>query len=121
MMDRILIADLPVNCRIGVPEDERAEAQELRVDVELELDVRCASEADDFEKTVDYAGVSGLVQRTAAARPRKLIETLAEDIARTSLESFAIESVRVRVRKPSALKVFGAAHAGVEIERRRDV
>ena len=51
-MDRILIADLPVSCRIGVPEDERAELQELRVDVELELDIRDASSTDDFEKTV---------------------------------------------------------------------
>lgn len=119
-MDRILIADLPVSCRIGVPEAERAEAQELRIDLDLDLDVRGAAAADDFEKTVDYASVSGLVQRTAAARPRKLIETLAEDIAQTALDSFAIEGVRVRVRKPSALRVFGAAHAGVEIERRRD-
>jgi len=119
-MDRILIADLPVQCRIGVPDAERAGAQELRIDLELELDVRRASETDDFEKTVDYARVSDLVRRTAAARPRKLIETLAEDIARVSLESFLIEAVRVRVRKPSALTAFGAAHAGVEIERRRD-
>jgi hypothetical protein len=37
-----------------------------------------------------------------------------------TLGSFAIESVLVRVRKPAALEVFGAAHAGVEIERRRD-
>jgi dihydroneopterin aldolase len=118
-MDRILIADLPVRCHIGVPDTERAEEQELRIDLELELDIRDAAAADDFEKTVDYAGVSDVVKRTALARPRKLIETLAEDIARVALESFTIAGVRVRVRKPSALQVFGAAHAGVEIERRR--
>ena len=119
-MDRILIADLPVSCLIGVPDGERGAKQELRIDLQLELDVRQAAAADDFEKTVDYAAVSGLVQRTAGARPRKLVETLAEDIARVTLESFAVEGVRVCVRKPSALEVFGAAHAGVEIERRRD-
>ncbi len=119
-MDRILIADLPVSCRVGVPHQERAEDQQLRVDLELALDVRAAAAGDDFEKTVDYAAVSGLVQRTAAARPRKLIETLAADIARTTLESFAVVSVRVRVRKPSALQSFGAAYAAVEIERRGD-
>ena len=119
-MDRILIADLPVSCRIGVPDNERAEPQQLRIDLELELDVHNAGATDDFEKTVDYAGVSGLVQRTAGAGSRKLIETLAEDVARVTLDSFAIEGVRVRVRKPSALEAFGAAHAGVEIERRRD-
>ena len=118
-MDRILIADLPVICRIGVPEKERAEEQELRIDLELELDVRAAAADDDFEKTVDYAAVSRVVRRTASERPRKLIERLAEDIARAAFESFAIDGVRVRVRKPSALRVFGAAHAGVEIERRR--
>ena len=103
-MDRILIADLPVSCQIGVPDEERSEQQELRIDLELETDVRDAAAGDDFEKTVDYASVSGLVQRTAAARPRKLIETLAEDLARVALDSLAIESVRVRVRKPSALR-----------------
>jgi dihydroneopterin aldolase len=102
-----------------VPDAERAEEQELRIDLELELDVHGAAAKDDFEKTVDYSSVSAVVQRTASARPRKLIETLAEDVAEAALESFAIEGVRVRVRKPSALKVFGAAHAGVEIERRR--
>ena len=119
-MDRILIADLPLSCKVGVPARERAAEQELRLDLELDLDLRAAGAADDFSKTVDYAGVSGLVQRTAAARPRALIETLAEDIARTVLESFAIDAVRVRVRKPAALRSFGAAYAGVEIERRRD-
>jgi dihydroneopterin aldolase len=120
MMDRVLIADLPVRCRIGVPDEERAEEQELRVDLELELDVRGAAAGDDFEKTVDYASVSVLAQRTAGARPRKLIETLAEDLACVVLDGFAVEGVRVRVRKPSALAVFGASSAGVEIERRRD-
>ena len=119
-MDRILIADLPVRCRLGVPDAERAEEQEVRIDLELELDLRAAGAGDAFEKTVDYAAVSGLVQRTAAAHPRKLIESLAEDIARITLESFAIEGVRVRVRKLSALRSFSAVHAGVEIERRRD-
>ncbi|MEZ5361031.1 MAG: dihydroneopterin aldolase [Bryobacterales bacterium] len=119
-MDRILIADLPVRCKIGVPEQERAVEQELRIDLELSLDLRPSGEADDFGRTVDYAAASGLVQRTAAARPRKLIETLAEDIARVALDSMAIEAVRVRIRKPSALVSFGAAYAGVEIERRRN-
>jgi dihydroneopterin aldolase len=119
-MDRILIADLPVSCKIGVPEQERASEQELRVDLEMELDLRAAGNADNFGKTVDYARVSGLVQRTARARPRALIEALAEDIARVALDSLAIDAVRVRVRKPSALQAYGAAYAGVEIERRRD-
>jgi dihydroneopterin aldolase len=118
-MDRILIADLPVRCRIGVPDAERAQEQELRVDLELRLDVRPAGADDDFGKTVDYASVSRLVQETAAARPRKLIEALAEDLARTILEGFAVETVRAQVRKPSALRAFGASHAAVEIERRR--
>ena len=109
-----------MRCKIGVPEQERASEQELRVDLELGLDLRVAAAEDDFSKTVDYACVSGLVQRTAAARPRALIESLAGDIACVALDSLAIDWVRVRVRKPSALRAYGAAHAGVEIERRRD-
>ncbi|MCG8650861.1 MAG: dihydroneopterin aldolase [Pirellulales bacterium] len=118
-MDKIFISDLPVSCRIGVPEDERAVAQRILIDLELSLDLAEAGGFDDFTKTVDYDAVCSTAVATARAKPRKLIETLGEDIAAAVLSAHGVESVLIRVKKPEALRRRGAAYAAVEITRRR--
>ena len=116
-MDRILIDDLPVRAFVGVPDAERVVEQELRIDLQLELDLAAAGVSDDFALAVDYAAVARRVIQTVQERPRKLIETVAEDVARVTLAEFPLVRVRIRVRKPAALAEFGARHAAVEIDR----
>ena len=119
-MDRILIADLPVECRIGVSEQERSQPQRILFEIELRLDLAAAGRSDNFNATVDYVEVADLVIQSAQEQPRALIETLAEDVALELLAGFPIDSVRVKVFKPGALASRGAPYAAVEIERRRD-
>ncbi|GIU74134.1 MAG: 7,8-dihydroneopterin aldolase [Bryobacteraceae bacterium] len=119
-MDKVIVSGARLAARIGVSEQERAAAQELVVDVELETDTREAARTDDVRNAIDYAAVHALLAATAAARPRALVETLAADLAGAVLESFPARGVRVLVRKPGALRPQGADWAGVEITRRRD-
>jgi len=118
-MDRIWILDLPVRCRIGVPAEERANPQELRLDAALEFDTRPSAMDDDFLKTIDYAAVTKRILQVASDRDRRLIETLAEEIAAAILEDFSVEAVSLTLRKPTALADFGAKAAGLEIRRTR--
>ena len=119
-MDRILIPDFPLSCRIGVTEHERSAEQEVLADIELGLDLRAAALSDDLDETLDYQRVGSALVELARERPRKLIETLAEDAAAELLSRFPVAWVRVRIKKPSAMANFGAPYAAVEIERRRD-
>jgi 7,8-dihydroneopterin aldolase/epimerase/oxygenase len=119
-MDAIRILDLPLRCRIGVPDEERTAPQELRLDLALALDIRPAAQTDDFSQTIDYAAVARLAQDLAAAGERRLIETLAEELAGKILAAFPVESVRLTIRKPGALASFGAEAAAVEIVRTRE-
>ena len=105
--------------RVGVPAAEREREQEVVVDLEMTFATSAAAATDDFTKTVDYAAVHDAMAEVAMARQRLLIETLAEDLARAVLSRFDVEAVRVRLRKPEALRQAGADYAGVEIERRR--
>lgn len=118
-MDRILVSGARLEARIGVSEAERSSPQALVVDVELETDTREAARTDDLRHSVDYAAVHAVLIETALARPRALVETLAQDIADALLGRFPAEAVRVLVRKPAALRAKGADWAGVEIRRRR--
>lgn len=118
-MDRILISDLPVDCRIGVGEEERSRPQRLTISLELETDLSAAGRSDDLQATVDYVRVAETIIHTALAHPRRLIEALAEDVALEVLAAYGTDRVTVRVVKPSALEAQGAPHAAVEIKRRR--
>jgi dihydroneopterin aldolase len=119
-MDKVLVSGARLRARIGVTAEERASDQELVVDAELETDTREAARTDDLRHSIDYAAVHAVMAETAAARPRALVETLAQDLADALLGRFPAGAVRVLVRKPGALRAQGADWAGVEIRRRRD-
>lgn len=97
--DRILINGLELPVQIGVPEEERAGWQTLRADLELELVGRVEEFAEDLTATVDYDAVAREVRQLAAEKPRKLIETLAGEIAQALLGRSLISGVSVTIRK----------------------
>ena len=97
MNDQIVIRGLELVTHIGVPAEERAEAQKLRV--HLTLEVARFPKHDDIEGTVDYKAVADRVRELAAEKERQLIETLAQDIATAVLGEFEVGKVRVEIEK----------------------
>ena len=66
------------------PDAERAAAQKLLISLDLAVDSFArAAASDDVSLTVDYFAVTERVKALIAQRPRKLLETLAEEIAAT--------------------------------------
>ena len=96
---QIEIRRLKVKTRIGVPDEERAEAQELLVTVKVVPRVAFSAAGDDIEQTIDYAALAEGLKVLASAKPRKLIETLASDIADLVLGQPLAASVEVMVEK----------------------
>jgi len=98
-VNEIVISGLRVLAFIGVPEEERASAQELAIDITLEPNTPFAALGDDLAKTVDYAAVAARVSSIVDERPRCLIETLASDIVRSLLAEFPARAATVEIRK----------------------
>ncbi|MBM3822123.1 MAG: dihydroneopterin aldolase [Verrucomicrobia bacterium] len=98
-MDRILIEDLELIARVGVPDTERARPQKLRLCVELELPLEPAAASDDLARTIDYGKLSRRLVGFAAEGEWKLIETLAERLARVVLEEFNPAAVTLTLKK----------------------
>ena len=120
MSDRIVISRLAVYAHHGVHREEETLGQRFFISVTCTLDLRAAGLADDYTKSVCYGEVATLVHEIATQRRFRLIEGLAEAIARELLASFGrVESVCVRVEKPEAPVPFILDHVAVEIERRR--
>jgi 7,8-dihydroneopterin aldolase/epimerase/oxygenase len=99
MQELIRIHRLKISTHIGVPDEERASPQELCVNIEMEPRVSFADLRDEIRCGVDYHQVSLHIEKLASASPRKLIETLALDIAEMILRDFAVAKVKVEIEK----------------------
>lgn len=116
--DRILIKDLRVRGIIGVNDWERAEKQDILVNITLAADLRGAGRSDDIDDTVNYRTVTKQTLTLVESSSRCTVEALAEDIAKLCLAIKGVNEARVRVEKPGAVRFAGSV--GVEIERRRE-
>ncbi len=113
-MDTIIVKDLEVFCRVGVSEEERAQAQRLLITAEMARDFLAAAENDDLAATIDYHAVTERLLRFGKEWDWRLIETLAEDIARVLLDEFKADSVSVEVKK---FAIPQARYVSVRIKR----
>ncbi|NBV34886.1 MAG: dihydroneopterin aldolase [Proteobacteria bacterium] len=95
----IIISGLELSSHIGVPDSERLEAQRLTLNLELVPVREMTALGDALENTVDYFALTRRVRLLAAARPRKLIETLAEEICTCVLSEFSVRAVDLELRK----------------------
>src|SRR3954462_10118847 len=98
-MNQIIIKDLAVNYRVGVPDAERAQPQKLLITLHMDYDFSPAIEKDDITRTVDYALVSQRLLKFGEGRTWKLIETLAFEIASTVAREFRLKSIEVEIKK----------------------
>jgi dihydroneopterin aldolase len=89
-----------VRCHIGVPDAERKLSQTLEISVTFPIPA-CENLAptDDIAGSINYYDVSVLIDQVAAERPRKLIETLASDLADRITEKFPIPEIDIEIRK----------------------
>jgi len=97
--DSITLAGLKITSWVGVPPAERAHPQSLEVTVEMVPARGLSGLGDLIENTIDYAVIAQQVQEVAVAQKRRLIETLAEEIADVLLAAHPLRQVTVEVRK----------------------
>ncbi len=99
MADEIHILGLKLPTRIGVPDEERAGWQTLSADLVLTLDRGFDTMGDEISDTLNYADAAGEAAALAAARPRKLLETLAAELVAHFLADARVRAVEVMLRK----------------------
>jgi FolB domain-containing protein len=116
-VDQVIIRDLLVRGIIGINADERKAPQDILINIVLFTDIHQAGETDNLATSVNYRTVTKKVFVHAETAARFTVEALATDIARLCLEDPNVQTVRVRVEKPGAVRF--ARSVGVEIERSR--
>lgn len=116
-LERLTLAALTCQVRIGVTEEERRAPQRIDVDLDLHAELYQAGRIADLGLTIDYREVADRVRALLESRTFNLIEVVAVAIIDLVFERFRpVRRVGVRVRKYILADV---AHVEVAMERRR--
>jgi dihydroneopterin aldolase len=113
---RVLMSDLTLPCRIGVTEEERAERQRLRFNLEIEVRPEPPRE-DKIAEVVDYGQLVARIRGVCAEAEYRLLESLSERVGQACFLDQRVIAVRVRIEKLDRYPDVGGI--GCEFEYRR--
>ena len=118
--DRINIKNLEIFARHGVFPEENALGQKFIISAVLTTDFSGAALTDDLNKSIDYGGVCHVIKNYVEGNVFKLIETVADGLARELLIEYpALQKVQIEVKKPWAPVMLHLETVSVEAERER--
>jgi dihydroneopterin aldolase len=120
-MDKILMKNLSFFGYHGVLPEENKLGQKFIVDAVLHVDLEEACNSDQVFDTVSYAEVYEIIQYQVTIKQYKLLEALAENIAREILQKHRkVQEVEITIKKPEAPVNGIFDYFGVEIRRKRN-
>src|SRR5690625_1148847 len=100
-MDKIMINGMSFYGFHGLLPEENKLGQRFKVDLVLYLNLSKAGKSDQMDASIHYGEVYQIVKKIVEGETKKLIEAVAETIAKALFEHFPLlEACRVKVIKP---------------------
>ncbi len=119
MTDQIRIERLEFRSRCGVTPEERARAQLLAVDLEMDCQIDHAGVSDDLHHTIDYAAVASRIVEIGTSREAQLLESIAEQLVAALFAEFPVGRIKLWLRKLHPPIVQITSSVGITLERTR--
>ena len=116
-MDIVFIEEFIGQTIIGIDSSEQHVLQPVRMNLAIGVPAIRACTTDRIEDTINYAAVRNALHALLASHGVRLLEALAEAVARLLINDFGAHWVRVALAKPA--KFDDVAAVGVQIERQR--
>ena len=116
-MDKIIIKGIEVFAYHGALSEENSLGQRFTIDITMKKNIRKACVNDTLEDTVHYGFVHDDVVTLTKNNKFKLIEKLAEELAKMIVEKYGVEEVTVSIEKPNAPINGIFKYVAVEITR----
>ncbi|CAB3683145.1 dihydroneopterin aldolase [Paraburkholderia rhynchosiae] len=116
-MDIVFIENFIGQTIIGIDSSELHVPQSVRMNLAIGVPAIRACTTDCIEDTINYAAVRSALHALLESHGVRLLEALAEAVARLLITDFGAHWVRVALAKPA--KFDDVAAVGVQIERQR--
>ena len=113
----VLIKNFIIHEIIGVHEHEKIKKQKIKFNIVIDVDQNILPNEKDIKSIVDYEKITNNLKNLTKNKKYNFLESLAEDSFKKIFEDKRINSVKIKIEKPEAIK--GADSVGVEVFKSR--
>jgi dihydroneopterin aldolase len=115
---KVIITDLVFNTSIGVHDFEKEKEQQIKFNIEIDINPLLKAAENDLDSIVNYENVINKVKSITHKKHYNLLETLAEDIFTNLFLTKNIIKIKLRIEKPEIIK--NTSSVGIEITKKRN-
>jgi len=113
----VFIKDFIIQEIIGIHEHEKTKKQKIKFNIVVNVDQNTVPDEKDIKSIVDYEKITNKLENLAKNKKYNFLESLAEDSFKEIFEDKRINSVKIKIEKPDAIK--NADSVGVEVFKNR--
>ena len=113
----VLIKNFIIQEIIGIHEHEKIKKQKIKFNIVIDVDQNILPDEKDIKSIIDYEKITNNLKNLVKNKKYNFLESLAEDSFKKIFEDKRINSVKIKIEKPEAIK--NAESVGVEVFKTR--
>jgi len=113
----VFIKDFIIQEIIGIHEHEKTKKQKIKFNIVVDVNQNTVPNEKDIKSIVDYEKITNKLENLVKNKKYNFLESLAEDSFKEIFEDKRINSVKIKIEKPDAIK--NADSVGVEVLKNR--
>ena len=114
----VFIKDFIIEEIIGFYKHEKEKKQKIIFNIVLDIDQSSLPDEKDIKSIVNYEKITNKLENLVKNKKYNFLESLAEDSFKEIFEDKRINSVKIKIEKPDAIK--NADSVGVEVLKNRN-
>ena len=113
----VFIKDFIIHEIIGIHDYEKTKKQKIKFNIVIDVDQNTLPDEKDIRSIIDYEKITTKLENLTKNKKYNFLESLAEDTFKEIFEDKRINSVKIKIEKPDAIK--NADTVGVEVFKSR--
>ena len=113
----VFIKDFIIQEIIGIHEHEKIEKQKIKFNIVIDVNQNTAPDEKNIKSIVNYEKITNKLENLVKNKKYNFLESLAEDSFKEIFKDKRINSVKIKIEKPDAIK--NTDSVGVEVFKNR--
>ena len=113
----VFIKDFIIQEIIGIYEHEKNVKQKIKFNIVIDVNQNTIPDEKDIRSIIDYEKIINKIENLTKSKKYNFLESLVEDSFKEIFEDKRINSVKIKIEKPDAIK--NADSVGVEVLKNR--
>ena len=113
----VFIKDFIIEEIIGIHKHEKIKKQKIKFNIVLDVNQSFVPDEKDIKSIVDYEKITNKLENLTKSKKYNFLESLAEDSFEEIFKDKRVNSIKIKIEKPDAIK--NARSVGVEVFKTR--